>query len=322
MATESENRFVVKRAEALEVGCRLVQALCRLVVFISYYCVLRGEPFPTLSPSEKHETEAIFTSHIRTELESARQQLSTLINGSPHSIPTLMMVLSLLTILLAIALVSTSSTSLCGSYTQAKEVLLYTMLLLALSPVIRSLAETVSTDTVYALSSLLSILHLLVADYSLPSKRSEITNGYNNGVTNGDGSGIPKYSPLSGGISVSLNSQILSSVCLASRLQSNGAVFCLMCAAALLFVVAANISKSLTFQHFVTLLHILGATCALGALAPPTALFAVWAGAVIAVGIVLPQLFVHLQKLKQVASGPWDEAVPTIGGGPLLGTLS
>lgn len=233
----------VSPSQALAIGSRVVQSLCRLLVFLCSYRLLSSDPS--------------------------------------------IVALDALNVMRLIMFVITVTLSF-WSYQNVKEILLYSMFLVALSPVVRSLAETVSTDTIYALSATLSVVHLFLSDYTLSTPLSEV--------------------------SLSLNSQIFSSVCLASRLTSNSAVFALMCASAILFVTLARVSNESRRKHLFTTLHVVASSAFFFVVErrnrDVTVELYIWILLLFTVGIALPLLYVRLQTKRKICSGPWDEAVP------------
>jgi phosphatidylinositol glycan class C protein len=161
--------------------------------------------------------------------------------------------------------------------------------LAALSPVLRSLTNSYSDDTVATLVAACCLVHLFAHDYS--------------DAPNSSGAGI-----------VSLNAGVFAAVLLASRLSSEHFVYELFVAAVLTFAGAPFLRKSLQRSH-------LGRRVLLGA-TPPMAVAAWWllservdamlarvyAVAVVFVVFVCPLAFVHAQRYKTVIHGPWDIA--------------
>ncbi|CAN7991396.1 unnamed protein product, partial [Ixodes pacificus] len=152
----------------------------------------------------------------------------------------------------------------------------------SLAPILKTLTETISTDTVYAMAAGMLLLHLVTHDYS------EDANGSNAWST------------------VSLNGALFAAVCLASRLPGIGPVFALSTLAVALFLLAPllcswiqgrwhRVQVALTIGHVGVALAGCGHPVLLVVLA--------------CVGLLLPCHFVHCHRLRQNIHGPWDEAV-------------
>ncbi|EEC04387.1 phosphatidylinositol N-acetylglucosaminyltransferase subunit C, putative, partial [Ixodes scapularis] len=82
----------------------------------------------------------------------------------------------------------------------------------SLAPILKTLTETISTDTVYAMAAGMLLLHLVTHDYSEDANNAWST--------------------------VSLNGALFAAVCLASRLPGIGPVFALSTLAVALFLLA------------------------------------------------------------------------------------
>ncbi|SNX87104.1 uncharacterized protein MEPE_05814 [Melanopsichium pennsylvanicum] len=93
------------------------------------------------------------------------------------------------------------------------------LVLLAVSPVLRTLTESTTSDSIWALSALLFFLHLALADYSGHKEGKKLTD------------------------TLSFNAAISASVVLASRLGSNQDTFTLLILAVLLFAPSSSSSS-------------------------------------------------------------------------------
>ena len=165
---------------------------------------------------------------------------------------------------------------------------LVSVLLLGLSPVLGSLTDTVSTDTVYAMSIALLALHLLVCDYS--------------GGSADDGSGRPTFGPRGGRGAVALNCALFGAVCVASRLPDTASVFAFMVFSLQLFALMPLLRSSVkrwsvvSFAALSTLV-IAGALGVVLCVSGPGA-FA-YAAAVVFVSVICPLWLVYSQQYKE-----------------------
>ncbi|XP_057651868.1 phosphatidylinositol N-acetylglucosaminyltransferase subunit C [Diorhabda carinulata] len=149
------------------------------------------------------------------------------------------------------------------------------------SPVLHTLTDTVSTDTIYTTTFLMMAIHMIFYDY-------------------GVGAAIVSNS-------VSLSTAIFASICLASRLSTAFNAFILMTAAIEMFVLFPILCTALKNPlYFVWILLIIDIYLLvyLSKLA-----LILYMSTVVLISIVCPFLFVYLQKHKETIYGPWDEAV-------------
>lgn len=159
------------------------------------------------------------------------------------------------------------------------------ILLFLLSPVLKSLAQTISTDTIYACSVIMIILHLLLNDYTRPfSSNMKVI------VSN----------------SLSLNSIVFCSICLASRLSTNYHVFLLLLNTVQYFVLYPYVFTlyHCYIQRFVLLticLVLLYNVC-------HVSVFYLFCLCIVLINIVCPHWFVQWYTYKHNIYGPWDEA--------------
>lgn len=155
-----------------------------------------------------------------------------------------------------------------------------------LSPILKTLTHTISTDTIYAMSVFMIIGHLLFHDYRL-----------------GD-------APISR--AVSLNMSFFSSVCLASRLQSSEHVFSFIIFALLLFGFWPMLQRSLR-RHMPWLMTPLTILLCLISFSLLTfvhiAAGILFLVLVCFISFICPRYLLSLQLHKNNIYGPWDEAV-------------
>ncbi|CAN0389562.1 unnamed protein product [Lampetra fluviatilis] len=151
------------------------------------------------------------------------------------------------------------------------------------SPILKTLTDTISTDTIYAMTTLMLLGHLLLFDYGMSPKR----------VT-------------------SLSMAVFGAVCLASRLPTAPHAFAITAFAYQIFALWPSlqliikrrcpathvcVSVSWSLVSLAMLYHVGGAraaVAALGLLALPT--------------LLAPLALVALQPSKDNIHGPWDEA--------------
>lgn len=178
-----------------------------------------------------------------------------------------------------------------GSIHQFKAYVVILVLLLLVSPVLRSLNESTSLDSIWAVSTILTVLNIICHDYSL------------------DGTG--NYRSI-----LSTNMSFANGIVLASRLLSSMRVFSFLVFSIEVSILVPlfdfRLRQILTRGHYV----LMSCVCSLVAWA---VYFAYGPGFVVLylmgltfVLVVLPLYFEHLQKYKNELQGPWDVAKPTI----------
>lgn len=151
------------------------------------------------------------------------------------------------------------------------------------SPVLKTLTESVSTDTVYAMSALMLLAHLVSFPYAQPSPPG----------------------------SLSLNAALFASVCLASRLPGALHTFAMLSCALLVFALWPCLLQTLRENapgHFtgVCMGVCIGGIVGLGSQTLGGAVLLTLALA--SVTLLCPFLLVRLQRHKDNIHGPWDEA--------------
>ncbi|KAG9234083.1 phosphatidylinositol N-acetylglucosaminyltransferase-domain-containing protein [Amylocarpus encephaloides] len=193
----------------------------------------------------------------------------------------------------------------------AKSALLIYFTLLGLSPILKSLTRSTSSDSIWAMSFLLFTINIFFFDYKTP----EASSGNKN---------IPA--------SLSTNAALMASTVLASRLPSTGQVFSLTLFSIEvfgLFPVFRRYAKQRTWQGHVTLtgLLIVGASGGVGLCMGHGGdgegmLDFPWKAGLtgVVVGVISTCLamgvcswwLIGLQKYKNEIHGPWDPARPII----------
>lgn len=150
-----------------------------------------------------------------------------------------------------------------------------------LSPVLKTLTDTISTDTIFAMATFMMFIHLVFFDYGISA--SIVSSA------------------------LSLNAALFASVCLASRLATPFHAFVLLTNTvecfALLPIFVAEIQDSLIVRSLVVVLSVLVLWTVSVTM---TTLFV----CVIAfVTLACPLLFKKWTHYKENIYGPWDEAV-------------
>lgn len=162
-----------------------------------------------------------------------------------------------------------------------RTVLIFVVFGYVLSPILKTLTDTISTDTIYAMTTFMMIIHLIFFDYGVSAALVSS--------------------------SLSLNAAIFGSVCLASRLASPFHAFVLLSNAVECFVLLPILlSKGR------------GSVIVLAAMIT-VAVYALWTVSLIMmflfvcvtlfVTVLCPFWFLRWQNYKDNIYGPWDEAV-------------
>lgn len=185
----------------------------------------------------------------------------------------------------------------------AKSAILIYCALLGLSPILKSLTKSTTSDSIWAMSTWLMLINVFFFDY-------------------GSGMGLAKYQS-----SLSTNAALMASTVLASRLPHTTHVFPLTLFSIEVFGLFPVFRRHLRHRSWelhvlLTVLLILAAGAALGVtLVDNGGWKAAMAGAVVwGLGNVLVMggcswWLIGLQKYKNVVIGPWDPARPVIRAG-------
>ncbi|XP_054977511.1 phosphatidylinositol N-acetylglucosaminyltransferase subunit C [Sorex araneus] len=166
-----------------------------------------------------------------------------------------------------------------------KSALVFVAFTYGFSPVLKTLTESVSTDTIYAMAALMLLGHLIFFDY-----------GANAAIVSS---------------TLSLNMAIFASVCLASRLPRSLHAFIMVTCAIQIFALWPMLQKKLkarTPRSYVgvTLLFALAACAGLLSISAVGAVL--FALLLLAVSCLCPFYLIRLQLFKENIHGPWDEA--------------
>ncbi|PQE06255.1 phosphatidylinositol N-acetylglucosaminyltransferase protein [Rutstroemia sp. NJR-2017a BBW] len=195
----------------------------------------------------------------------------------------------------------------------AKSALLIYFTLLGLSPILKSLTRSTSSDSIWAMSFLLFTINIFFFDYAAPTSTSTSAGNKN----------IPA--------SLSTNAALMASTVLASRLPSTGQVFSLTLFSIEVFGLFPVFRRYTRIHSFrghllLTLLLVLGAGGGVGLVLPGEGREAWgWKSGVLGMvgGVFITGLamggcswwLIGLQKYKNEIHGPWDPARPIIRGG-------
>ncbi|KAI9333010.1 phosphatidylinositol N-acetylglucosaminyltransferase subunit C [Obelidium mucronatum] len=164
------------------------------------------------------------------------------------------------------------------------------LILVGLTPILKTLTKDTSNDTIWALSFFLFCTNLVFCDY---------------GVVNVDTVRYPD--------SFSINAAIFASVLLASRLSNNLKVFSLMSLSFEIFALFPILRRSLRAESrtndivMASLLAVISLWCISTV---SWRAFVVHFCVLLFVTFICPVWFLGVQKYKDEIRGPWDEAKP------------
>lgn len=156
-----------------------------------------------------------------------------------------------------------------------------------LSPMLHTLAKSISTDTIYTITFFVFLLHIMCYDYGMPAALVSRA--------------------------ISLNAAIFGTICLASRLNRSLDAFAFLLIAVVLFAIYPCMVRAIERRNSVALrlipvaVFIALACVGLWTIAP--LLFLMNAMALVFCGLIYPILFCYAQTYKNNIHGPWDEAV-------------
>ncbi|TPX50533.1 phosphatidylinositol N-acetylglucosaminyltransferase [Synchytrium endobioticum] len=175
--------------------------------------------------------------------------------------------------------------------TRLRAVVLLLALLLLLSPVLKTLTQDTSEDTLYALTTLLFVCNCLFHDFS-----------------------TEQHATYRFPDSVSINAAIFASVLLASRLSSSLHVFALMLTSIKLFALLPAFRRVVRRQSgmlnvALTSMMIMVSVLMLTSLSIPIALMYLMTLAFVT--FLGPGILIRIHRYKNQFHGPWDEAKMT-----------
>ncbi|XP_054160545.1 phosphatidylinositol N-acetylglucosaminyltransferase subunit C-like [Oppia nitens] len=158
---------------------------------------------------------------------------------------------------------------------------------LAVSPILKTLTETVSTDTIYAMVTIMMLVHLTFYDYG--AKAAIVSTP------------------------VALNAAIFGGVCLASRLSTTYDAFALLIFASDIFVLSSILRRRVqlasdNWRIYLTVVHLIISAILLYTACPLIYLY-LFILLLVCINFICPLGFYRCQKYKENIYGPWDEAV-------------
>ncbi|WCJ19906.1 Phosphatidylinositol N-acetylglucosaminyltransferase subunit C [Euphorbia peplus] len=166
--------------------------------------------------------------------------------------------------------------------------------LYVLAPIYHTLTRSMSSDSIWAVTISLIILHLFLHDYSGPTIRASDT----------------LKNPILTSC-VSLNVSVVASVFIASRLPSRLHVFAIMLFSLQVFLFAPFITfciKKYSFKLHLFLSTVLMVTTLAFVYMFHRLLFVLLLSLLVFVNVVCPYWLIKIQEYKFEINGPWDEA--------------
>lgn len=166
--------------------------------------------------------------------------------------------------------------------------------LFVLSPIYHTLTRSISSDSIWALTASLIILHLFLHDYSGPTTNAPRNLEPPNLISN-----------------ISLNASIMASLLIASRLPSRLSVFAFVLFSLQVFLFAPLVSycvKKYSFRLHLLFSFGLMIIALSYAYILHKLFFVLLLTSVLAINVVCPYWLTRIQEYKFEINGPWDEA--------------
>lgn len=173
-----------------------------------------------------------------------------------------------------------------GIFKDSKTVLGVLVFGFIFSPLLHTLTDSISTDTIFSSTFVIMVIHLMFFDYGLEAYM------------------VSK--------AISLNAAIFASICLSSRLKSSFHSFVLLTVAVECFVLLPIFLKHCFTSTAATALYSIGLVSTASYLLYSftiVPLLCTYLGLIFFVNFVCPVIFVRQQKFKNNIHGPWDEAI-------------
>ncbi|KAF5765465.1 putative phosphatidylinositol N-acetylglucosaminyltransferase [Helianthus annuus] len=170
----------------------------------------------------------------------------------------------------------------------------FTTGLYVLSPIYHTLTRSISSDSIWALTTSLVILHLFLHNYSGSTIKAPGALENPNLTSN-----------------ISLNASIVASLLIASRLPSRLLVFAIILFSLQVFLFAPLITyclKKYSFRLHLLFSFVLMALTLTCVYRLHKLLFVVLLGLLVFVNLVCPYWLIRIQEYKFEINGPWDEA--------------
>lgn len=162
-----------------------------------------------------------------------------------------------------------------------KNVILFVAIGYGCTPVLKTLTDTISTDSIYAMSVILMLVHIAFHQYGM------------------DGVCVSPY--------VSLNAAICGAICLASRLHETKHAFVLLTLAVQAFVLFPKLYEALNYTPIAFVILTSSALVCMFFISITSSM--IFMLAIVCVNIIFPFCFVWAQRYKDNIYGPWDEAM-------------
>ncbi|KAM4722886.1 phosphatidylinositol N-acetylglucosaminyltransferase subunit C [Rhinophrynus dorsalis] len=166
-----------------------------------------------------------------------------------------------------------------------KSTLVFSAFTYGFSPVLKTLTESISTDTIYAMSVLMLLGHLVFFDY-----------GANAAVVSS---------------TLSINMAIFASVCLASRLPRSLHAFAMVTFAIQIFALWPSLQRKLrahTPRTYIGVTFLFAVFAVVGLLSISSVGALLFFLLLLSVSFLCPFCLIRLQLFKDNIHGPWDEA--------------
>ncbi|KAI3704264.1 hypothetical protein L1987_74480 [Smallanthus sonchifolius] len=176
----------------------------------------------------------------------------------------------------------------------AIKILFFTTGLYVLSPIYHTLTRSISSDSIWALTTSLVILHLFLHNYSGSTIKAPGALENPNLMSN-----------------ISLNASIVASLLIASRLPSRVLVFAIILFSLQVFLFAPLVTyclKKYSFRLHLFFSFVLMAMTLTCVYRLHKLLFVVLLGVLVFVNLVCPYWLIRIQEYKFEINGPWDEA--------------
>ena len=207
----------------------------------------------------------------------------TFIKSSVVSPSTVTMTSMMVSVSVYLLIISTVSTSFKDIIKTVRTTFLFLTTGYCLSPILYTLTDSISTDSIHTMAGSSFLLHLLTTDYGVPAP-------------------IVSWQ-------ISLNAAMFSSVCLASRFDDHLSAFALLCLSIFCFLLVP-LSRNYILESSIVTNMMLSSLCLmlLSHISMTHTILALMT--LTTVQFLCPILFYKLQSDKQTIHGPWDEATP------------
>ncbi|KAF5282237.1 hypothetical protein FQA39_LY17657 [Lamprigera yunnana] len=149
------------------------------------------------------------------------------------------------------------------------------------SPVLYTLTDTISTDTIYTMTFLMMLVHLIFFDYGVSA--AIVSN------------------------SLSLSAAVFASICLSSRLASPNQAFILITVSIKCFVLFPLLRSKIKKSFCLTIAFVSFVTYFL--MSVSTIMTLIFIFTIFFLNVICPFLFTKYQTYKHNKYGPWDEAI-------------